>query len=89
MQQPELIPRNVLFGNPTRLSPAISPDGGRLAYIAPVDGVLNVWVGTLGCDDFRPVTDDRDRGIRFFGWAHDNRHLLYIQDRGGDEDWHV
>ena len=89
MQQPELIPRNVLFGNPTRLSPAISPDGGRLAYIAPVDGVLNVWVGTLGGDDFRPVTDDRDRGIRFFGWAHDNRHLLYIQDRGGDEDWHV
>jgi len=89
VQQPELIPRNVLFGNPTRLSPAISPDGGRLAYIAPVDGVLNVWVGTLGGDDFRPVTDDRDRGIRFFGWAHDNRHLLYIQDRGGDEDWHV
>ena len=89
MQQPELIPRSVLFGNPTRLSPAISPDGGRLAYIAPVDGILNVWVGTLGGDDFRPVTDDRDRGIRFFSWAQDNRHLLYIQDRGGDEDWHA
>ena len=87
--QPDLIPRNVLFGNPTRLSPAISPDGARLAYIAPVDGVLNVWVGALGSDDFQPVTEDRDRGVRFFAWAHDNRHLLYIQDRGGDENWHL
>ena len=89
MQQPDLIPRKVLFGNPTRISPAVSPDGGRLAYIAPVDGVLNVWVGSLGGDDFKPVTEDRDRGVRFFAWAHDNRHLLHIQDRGGDEDWHV
>jgi dipeptidyl aminopeptidase/acylaminoacyl peptidase len=87
--QPDLIPRSVLFGNPTRVSPAISPDGARLAYLAPVDGVLNVWVGTPGGDDFRPVTGDPDRGIRFFAWAHDNRHLLYIQDRGGDEDWHL
>ena len=87
--QPDLIPRSVLFGNPTRVSPAISPDGTRLAYLAPVDGVLNVWVGTRGGDDFRPVTDDRDRGVRFFTWAHDNRHLLHVQDRGGDEDWHL
>jgi dipeptidyl aminopeptidase/acylaminoacyl peptidase len=87
--QPDLIPRSVLFGNPTRVSPAVSPDGTRLAYIAPREGVLNVWVGTLSGDDFRPVTDDRDRGIRMFGWAHDNRHLVYVQDRGGDEDWHL
>jgi dipeptidyl aminopeptidase/acylaminoacyl peptidase len=87
--QPDLIPRSVLFGNPARVSPAISPDGARLAYLAPVDGVLNVWVGALGGDDFHPVSEDRDRGIRFFAWAHDNRHLLYIQDRGGDEDWHL
>jgi len=87
--QPDLIPRSVLFGNPSRVSPAISPDGARLAYLAPVDGVLNVWVGTAGGDDFRPVTDDRESGVRFFAWAHDNRHLLYVQDRGGDEDWHL
>ncbi|HXM53829.1 MAG TPA: S9 family peptidase [Candidatus Dormibacteraeota bacterium] len=87
--QPDLIPRSVLFGNPTKVSPAISPDGARLAYIAPVEGILNVWVGSVGSDDFRPVTEDRDRGVRFFSWAHDNRHLLYIQDRGGDENWHL
>jgi dipeptidyl aminopeptidase/acylaminoacyl peptidase len=84
-----LIPLEVLFGNPERLSPQISPDGSRTAYIAPDEGVLNVWVGTTGKDDYRPVTKDRDRGIRFFLWAHDNRHLGYIQDRGGDENWRV
>lgn len=84
-----LIPLEVLFGNPERLSPQISPDGSRMAYIAPDEGVLNVWVGTTGKDDYRPVTKDRDRGVRFFLWAHDNRHLLYIQDQGGDENWRV
>src|SRR5262245_12357373 len=86
---PDLIPRSVLFGNPTRIRPMLSPDGERLAYLAPVDGVLNVWLGTVGGDDFRPVTDDRDRGIRAYFWAHDDRSLLYMQDRAGEEQWHV
>ncbi len=86
-----LVPRQVLFGNPERVSPRISPDGTRLAWIAPDDGVLNVWVNQVGADlgKAEAVTDDRDRGIRSFFWAHDNRHLLYIQDVGGDEDWHL
>ena len=84
-----LIPRNVLFGNPERLGPRISPDGRRLAYIAPHEGVLNVFVGPVDGGPFEVVTDDRDRGIRFFDWAHDNRHLVYVQDHGGDENWRV
>jgi dipeptidyl aminopeptidase/acylaminoacyl peptidase len=83
------IPLEVLLGNPERTSPQISPDGKRLAYLAPVDGVLNVWVGAVGSDDFKPVTDDTDRGIRSYAWAHDNQHLVYIQDRGGDENWRL
>jgi len=86
-----LVPRQVLFGNPDRVSPRISPDGSRLAWVAPDDGVLNVWVNEVGAplEAAEPVTADRDRGIRSFFWAHDNRHLLYIQDVGGDEDWHL
>lgn len=84
-----LIPRDVLFGNPERLSPAISPEGGRLAYIAPDDGVLNVWIRTVGREDDKAVTDDRDRGIRQYWWARDGRHVLYAQDRGGDENWRL
>jgi dipeptidyl aminopeptidase/acylaminoacyl peptidase len=90
----ELIPREVLFGNPERTSPRISPDGRRLAWIAPRDGVLNVWVAPVGAagvdwDAAAVVTDDTDRGIRVFAWARDDRHLLYLQDSGGDENWRL
>ena len=85
-----LVPREVLFGNPTRTSPQISPDGTRLAWLAPRDGVLNVWVSAVGdIDDARCVTDDRDRGIRMFSWDHSGERLLYVQDTGGDENWHI
>ena len=90
----DLIPRKVLFGNPERISPHISPDGTRLAWIAPDNGVLNVWVAPIGADGVgwdaaQVVTDDTDRGIRAFAWARDNRHLLYVQDTGGDENWRL
>jgi len=90
---PPLIPREVLFGNPEKAQPRLSPDGKRLAYLAPVDGVLNVWVGPVdspvGGEDYRPVTKDRKRGIRIYFWAEDNEHLVYLQDVGGDEDWRI
>jgi dipeptidyl aminopeptidase/acylaminoacyl peptidase len=85
-----LVPRRVLFGNPERFSPRVSPDGTQLGWIAPDEGILNVFVAPL--DDLKsaaPVTKDRERGIRAFFWAHDNRHLLYVQDKGGDENWRV
>jgi len=91
----DLIPRQVLFGNPERVSPRLSPDGAQLAWIAPSDGVLNVWLAPaspesgVDWDRARVMTDDTDRGIRSFAWAHDNRHLLYIQDAGGDENWRL
>src|SRR5438270_8962715 len=90
----ELIPREILFGNPERISPRISPDGTRLAWIAPHQGVLNVWVAPVGdagvsWDDATVVTNDRDRGIRVLAWARDGRHLLYLQDAGGDENWRL
>ncbi|MGC8669447.1 MAG: prolyl oligopeptidase family serine peptidase [Chthonomonadales bacterium] len=84
-----LIPRELLFGNPERTSATVSPDGTRLAYLAPLEGVLNVWVRTLGQNDDRVVTRDRKRGIRLYTWAFNNRHLLYLQDFNGDENWHV
>lgn len=90
MNSTPLIERSVLFGNPDRASPQISPDGTRIAFLADDGGVLNVWVAPI--DDpsaARPVTKDRKRGIRSYRWAFDNQHVLYIQDKGGDENWHV
>jgi dipeptidyl aminopeptidase/acylaminoacyl peptidase len=84
-----LIPRDVLFGDAERDAPAISPDGRRLAWIAPHEGVRNLWVGGTDLSDARAVTADRDRGVQVAAWAHDGRHLLYVQDEAGDEDWHL
>src|SRR6516165_8493930 len=84
-----LIPREVLFGNPERTDPQISPDGTQLGYLAPVNGVLNVWIKTIGKDDDRAVTNDSKRGIRNFTWQYDNKRVLYTQDVGGDENWRL
>jgi dipeptidyl aminopeptidase/acylaminoacyl peptidase len=87
---PPLIPREVLFGNPVKSGPQISPDGTRLSYMAPSDkGVMNVWVRTIGKSDDTQVTNDTYRGIRAHFWAYDGKHLLYLQDIGGDENFHV
>ena len=91
----ELIPRSVLFGNPERTGPQISPNGSELAWIAPRDGVLNLWVAPISGDagvDWaaaRPITEDKDRGIRALRWAWDSKHVLYVQDVGGDENWRL
>jgi dipeptidyl aminopeptidase/acylaminoacyl peptidase len=85
-----LIPRLVLFGNPDKASARLSHDGSKLSYLAPKDGVLNVFVGPVDKpDEAKPVTNDTQRGIRSYSWAYDNQHILYIQDSKGDEDWHV
>lgn len=86
----DLIPREHLFGNPSFASAEISPDGTRMSWLAPRDGVLNVWVAPT--DDpgaARPITADEGRGIRFHAWARNNRHVLYLQDEAGDENWRV
>jgi len=85
-----LIPRKVLFGNPDRAQVQISPDGATLSWLAPRDGVLNVWVAPRqDLEAARPVTHDTGRGIRFYLWAYTNQHILYIQDKNGDENWRV
>ncbi len=83
-----LIPRENLFGNPTKASGQISPDGQWLSWLAPKDGVLNVWMAPISNrDNARAMTSATDRPIRQYFWAPDSRSLLYIQDKAGDENF--
>ena len=85
-----VIPRTSLFGNPEKTQGRLSPDGKYVSFIAPRDGVLNVWVAERGkLDAAKPITNDQKRGIRQHFWAFDNKHVLFIQDEGGDENFHL
>lgn len=83
------IPLRDFLDDPVRTEAQISPDGKRLAYLAPLDGRLNVWVRTVSEDDDRPVTRDTVRSIVAYRWARDGRHILHLQDRAGDENFHL
>lgn len=84
-----LIPREVLFSDPEKAAPTISPDGKKIAYLAPSNGKRNVWVKTIGKSDDRAITEDRKRGISIFFWQQDSQHVLHLQDTGGDENFHA
>ncbi|MFT7519272.1 MAG: dipeptidyl aminopeptidase/acylaminoacyl peptidase [Kiritimatiellia bacterium] len=85
-----LLPRDTLFGNPDRATPQVSPCGQYLAYLGPDEGVLNLWIAAIATPSrAKVVTQDRGRGIRSYQWAFDGKHVLYVQDEGGDENWRV
>ena len=89
-KEPTLIPRSVLFGNPEKAMARVSPNGKWLSYLAPVEGILNVWVGPVDNPaEAKPVTDDKVRDIRGYSWAYNGEQILYSQDKKGDENWHV
>jgi dipeptidyl aminopeptidase/acylaminoacyl peptidase len=85
-----LIPRKILFGNPDHILVRLSPDGRRISYIAPHDGVLNIWVAPS--DDLgkaKVLTNEKKRGIRSYHWAYSGEHIIYTQDTDGDENFHL
>jgi dipeptidyl aminopeptidase/acylaminoacyl peptidase len=88
-QKAPLIPKKALFGNPVIAMVKISPDGKHLSYIAPHNGVLNVYVRSIDKDDARVITADTYRGIRSYFWLYDNETIVYQQDKGGDENFHL
>jgi dipeptidyl aminopeptidase/acylaminoacyl peptidase len=84
-----LIPREVLLGNPRRSQPTLSPDGIRIAYLAPNEReALQIWVRTLGQSDDRCMSAGR-QSIQSYEWAWDSKTFLYRQDNEGDENFHL
>ena len=85
-----LIPRKLLLGNPTRLSPRLSPDGCNLAWQAPVDGVMNIWVSPSDAlSQAQPVTQMSGRPIVWHDWSADGRWIMFAQDENGDENYNL
>lgn len=97
----ELIPREILFGNPENTSPSLSPDGNHLAYLAPSpDGVMNIFIKSNfsssdkndDAEEFVPgrmITNSLKRAIRSLAWAYDSSTIFFMQDDDGDENFHL
>jgi dipeptidyl aminopeptidase/acylaminoacyl peptidase len=86
---PTLIPRRVILGA-DYVRVRISPDGKTLGWLAPVNGVRNVWVAPV--DDLssaHPVTHEAIRSIRLWDFSPTSTQLHYTQDKNGDENTHV
>ncbi|HEX8482335.1 MAG TPA: S9 family peptidase [Allosphingosinicella sp.] len=83
-----LIPREKIFGNPTKIAGRLSPDGKWLSWIAPRDGVLNIYVAPADNPGAaRALTRETKRPIRQYFWSPDSRQVLFINDKGGDENF--
>ncbi|MCM4166430.1 Dipeptidyl aminopeptidase BIII [Arenibacter antarcticus] len=87
---PDLVDRELFFGNPDKIQVRISPDGKYFSYRAPVNNVMNIWVAPIdNPEGAQPITHDTLRGIQGYQWSYKSGSILYAQDKGGDENWHV
>ena len=83
-----LIERTKLFGNPSRSAGRVSPDGKWLSWLAPRDGMMNIWVAPVSdAAHPRPLTAEKIRPIRSYFWSPDSARILFINDKGGDENF--
>lgn len=91
VQQPPLIDRELLFDNPEIAGGQLSPDGKFISFIKPYKGTLNIWVKKLNEDfkEAKPLTADTLRPVRSYFWSRDGKFILYVQDKGGDENFNI
>ncbi|NIR48667.1 prolyl oligopeptidase family serine peptidase [candidate division KSB1 bacterium] len=87
---PPLIDRELFFGDPEISNSELSPNGEFISFIKPYKDVRNIWVKGLDepFDAARPITAD-ERPVPGYFWSRDSRYILYVQDKGGNENFHV
>ncbi len=88
---PPLIDREVFFGDPEISGTQISPNGAWITFRKPYNGIVNIWVKAVDApfDAARPITADTERPVAGYFWTEDSRYVLYTQDKGGNENYHV
>lgn len=88
---PPLIDRQLFFGDPEISGAQISPDGKFIAFVKPFNGTRNIWVKRADepFDAARPITNDTKRPITSYSWTRDGKYIVFVQDKGGDENYNV
>lgn len=89
-EEDPLIPREILFGNPDKVSVQISGDGKYISYLAPRNGLLNVYIAPVeDLSKATVITDDKDRGVQGYLWATNSKNIIYSTDNKGDENFRL
>jgi len=90
-QLPQLIDREIFFGNPEYAGAQISPDGKYISFIKPYKDVRNVWVKGIDepFDKAKPLTAELKRPIGGYFWSWDSKRVLFVKDNAGDENFNV
>ncbi|MCS7169997.1 MAG: prolyl oligopeptidase family serine peptidase, partial [Candidatus Kapabacteria bacterium] len=88
MPAPPRIPLRDFFRNPERAAFTVSPDGNYLAWLAPVQHRMNLFVLNRRTGEECQLTEETERDISAYEWAN-NHLLLYARDTGGDENFRL
>lgn len=67
----------------------LSPSGRELATIETVDGRGEIRVRDLSSGTVKSIYRDPARSLSNVKWSADGRWLLFLQDAGGDEGYHL
>jgi dipeptidyl aminopeptidase/acylaminoacyl peptidase len=77
------------FAKPASSSFQLSPEGTYMSYREKDENLKNhVYVKNIKTDEVKRVVTEGEELVRGYGWANDNR-LIYIMDKGGNEDYHL
>jgi dipeptidyl aminopeptidase/acylaminoacyl peptidase len=91
-----LVPFERYLLKPSYEAPKVSPDGKHIVVMGQIEGVSNLMIADVSDPTaLRPLTHERGRGLQAhtiwdepaFRWAEDNRHIFYMRDDKGDENW--
>jgi dipeptidyl aminopeptidase/acylaminoacyl peptidase len=82
------IPLRDFFKNPEKTGYSISPNGKYIAYLAPFENRLNIFVCQTNSEETLRVTGVTERDIATCFWGNDNT-ILYAKDKDGDENFHL
>ena len=82
-------PLEQFFDNPQITGGQVSPDGKHLSFLKPYKGKLNVYVRPIAGKAERLMTNDTIRPVTSYFWSQDSKQILYVQDKGGNENYAV